>query len=340
MDSIWGWPSRRRLSTSRDIGFIMANGPRSIYSKRQRMGPSQYDNPLADFLDNLPGYFNQYQQNQLALEQQKLQAKRYEDSQTQREFTNELNLIRSLPEDAQANAFATSKIPRMQSAGIQMRSKKQAFTDRLNSVYTENAGDPTAIKVGLEALSSEPDIINNESYITKINNRIEIEKPKVARQQVDAWAKDNSDDPRVNEIVAMSKLDSEKALGLIVPQRTTVSTSQKQVYNPFSGAYDYATDSEIAMAKATETKEDDLIPISGAPKQGGSSTMSLTQVNKAITDVKNALNPRKRKMNKQDPLTTDQVANLQSRLDVFERQRDSLFGIESAPIEKKTIPGF
>ena len=250
------------------------------------MGPSQYDNPLADFLDNLPGYFNQYQQNQLALEQQKLQTKRYEDSQKQREFTNELNLIRSLPEDAQANAFATSKIPRMQSAGIQMQSKKQAFTDRLNSVYTENSGDPTAIKVGLEALSSEPDIINNESYITKINNRIEIEKPKVARQQVDAWAKDNPDDPRVNEIVAMSKLDSEKALGLIVPQRTTVSTSQKQVYNPFSGVYDYATDSEIAMAKATETKEDDLIPISGAPKQGGSSTMSLTQVNKAITDVK------------------------------------------------------
>ena len=228
----------------------------------------------------------------------------------------------------------------MQSAGIQMQSKKQAFTDRLNSVYTENAGDPTAIKVGLEALSSEPDIINNESYITKINNRIEIEKPKVARQQVDTWAKDNPDDPRVNEIVAMSKLDSEKALGLIVPQRTTVSTSQKQVYNPYTKEYRYATDSEIATANATETKKDDLIPISGAPKQSGSSTMSLTQVNKAITDVKNALNPRRRKMNKLDPLTTDQVANLQSRLDVFERQRDSLFGIESAPTEKKTIPGF
>tara|TARA_R100001129_G_scaffold41633_1_gene28417 strand:+ start:5696 stop:6652 length:957 start_codon:yes stop_codon:yes gene_type:complete len=318
----------------------MANGPRSIYSRRQRMAPGQYDNPFADFLDNLPGYINQFQRNQLELGKQQLANKRYDDAQEQQEFTNELNLIRSLPEDAQANAFATSKIPRMQSAGIQMQSKKQAFTDRLNSVYTENAGDPTAIKVGLEALSSEPDIINNESYITKINNRIEIEKPKVARQQVDTWAKDNPDDPRVNEIVAMSKLDSEKALGLIVPQRTTVSTSQKQVYNPYTKEYRYATDSEIATANATETKKDDLIPISGAPKQSGSSTMSLTQVNKAITDVKNALNPRRRKMNKLDPLTTDQVANLQSRLDVFERQRDSLFGIESAPTEKKTIPGF
>ena len=62
-------------------GNVMANGIRSIYSRRQRMAPGQYDTPLADFLDNLPGYFNQYQQNQLALERQKLADKRYEDAQ-------------------------------------------------------------------------------------------------------------------------------------------------------------------------------------------------------------------------------------------------------------------
>jgi hypothetical protein len=44
------------------------------------MAPGQYDNPLADFLDNLPGYINQFQQNQLALERQQLQEKRYQDS--------------------------------------------------------------------------------------------------------------------------------------------------------------------------------------------------------------------------------------------------------------------
>ena len=43
----------------------MANGKRSIYSRRQRMAPGQYEDPLRDFLENLPGYFNQYQQNQL-----------------------------------------------------------------------------------------------------------------------------------------------------------------------------------------------------------------------------------------------------------------------------------
>ena len=60
----------------------MANGPRSIYSRRQRLGPARYDNPLADFLDNLPAYFNDYQRNQLALERQQLADKRYEDSIT------------------------------------------------------------------------------------------------------------------------------------------------------------------------------------------------------------------------------------------------------------------
>ena len=58
----------------------MANGPRSIYSRRQRMAPGQYDTPLADFLDALPGYVNQFQQNQLALGRQQLADKRYEDS--------------------------------------------------------------------------------------------------------------------------------------------------------------------------------------------------------------------------------------------------------------------
>jgi len=312
----------------------MANGLRSIYSRRQRMAPGQYDNPLADFLDRLPDYYNQYQQMELARDKQKLAEKKYDDALQQQEFNNELNLIRSLPEDAQANAFATSKIPRMQSAGIQMQGKKQAFTDRLNSVYTENSGDPTAIKVGLEALLSEPDIINNESHITKINNRIEIEKPKVARQQVDAWAKDNSDDPRVNEIVAMSKLDSEKALTLIVPQRTSVSTSQKQVYNPFSGAYDYATDSEIAMAKATETKEDDLIPISGAPKQGGSIGINqLPSVVKTIETIQRQIrNIRGSNLSAEDAAKKNR---LQEQMLDTEKLRDSIMFPE-----KKTIPGF
>ena len=67
----------------------MANGPRSIYSRRQRLGPARYDNPLADFLDNLPGYVNQFQQNQLALERQQLAEKRYEEDRAYRKRQEE-----------------------------------------------------------------------------------------------------------------------------------------------------------------------------------------------------------------------------------------------------------
>ena len=63
----------------------MANGIRTIYSPRQRMAPGQYESPLADFLDNLPGYISQFQQNQLALCQQQIEDKRYEDYNAFRE---------------------------------------------------------------------------------------------------------------------------------------------------------------------------------------------------------------------------------------------------------------
>ena len=53
---------------------------RSIFSRRQSLAPGSYDNPLADFLDALPDYFNQYQQNQLQIQRQNLADKRYEDS--------------------------------------------------------------------------------------------------------------------------------------------------------------------------------------------------------------------------------------------------------------------
>ena len=62
----------------------MPGHTRSIYSRRQRLGPARFDNPLADFLDALPGYVNQFQQNQLALGKQQLAEKRYEEDRDYR----------------------------------------------------------------------------------------------------------------------------------------------------------------------------------------------------------------------------------------------------------------
>jgi len=57
----------------------MANGRRSIFSRRQSLAPGSYDTPLADFLDTLPQYINQFQQNQLQLGKQQLAEKKYQD---------------------------------------------------------------------------------------------------------------------------------------------------------------------------------------------------------------------------------------------------------------------
>tara|TARA_Y100001937_G_scaffold123916_1_gene187704 strand:- start:4094 stop:5251 length:1158 start_codon:yes stop_codon:yes gene_type:complete len=69
----------------------MPGHTRSIYSRRQRTAPGQFDNPLADFLDRLPDYFNDYQRNQLALGRQQLADKRYEDSQKRQARMDEEN---------------------------------------------------------------------------------------------------------------------------------------------------------------------------------------------------------------------------------------------------------
>jgi len=63
---------------------------RSIYSRRQSMPAGTYETPLADFLDALPQYINQYQQNQLALQRQKLAEQRYQD---EIDYRNERNRI-------------------------------------------------------------------------------------------------------------------------------------------------------------------------------------------------------------------------------------------------------
>jgi len=63
---------------------------RSIYSRRQSMPAGTYETPLADFLDALPQYINQYQQNQLALQRQELAEQRYQD---EIDYRNERNRI-------------------------------------------------------------------------------------------------------------------------------------------------------------------------------------------------------------------------------------------------------
>ena len=63
---------------------------RSIYSRRQSMPAGTYETPLADFLDALPQYINQFQQNQLQLGKQQLAEKRYQDELDYRDERNRI----------------------------------------------------------------------------------------------------------------------------------------------------------------------------------------------------------------------------------------------------------
>ena len=128
----------------------MANGRRSIYSRRQSIPAGTYDTPLADFLDALPQYVTQYQQNQLQLQRYKDEKEYREardtlakDEKEQREardkvaneqkkLTNELNLIRSVPEDARATAMSTSKVESIIIFGESLEAENNAFNDSIN----------------------------------------------------------------------------------------------------------------------------------------------------------------------------------------------------------------
>ena len=334
----------------------MANGPRTIYSRRQRLAPGQYDTPFADFLDNLPGYVNQFQQNQLALGQQQFQQNKYANdtlrqiridrqNKEHQDYRDELESIKLLPESLRPEAYATSKIPTIKSMGEKTKQASQNFANLLRPIDKDWVDNPSGEIEYLEGLLEDPTISPYPKRIEQIEDRIGRLKPKLIRKQINTWAQKNPDDPRVEAIVIQSKTDPDGALRALTPARTTISTNQERVYNPFTKEFGFATDAEIAKAKATETKEDDLIPTSGAPKQGGKE-QSLTQINERIDNIT-------KRLRRKDVLTPKEIDRLNKALRAWEIKADELSAIKlpSSPTLKlplqtatqestKTIPGW
>ena len=131
----------------------MANGPRSIYSRRQRMAPGQYDTSLADFLSKLPDYYAQ-------LEGVKLEEQKYKDSQAQQEYRNELMLINSLPEPARAKAMLSSKNEGIQEAGKVVEDESNAFDAMLNPLEVSESRS--------KQLDYYNNLLNNDSVRNKL----------------------------------------------------------------------------------------------------------------------------------------------------------------------------
>lgn len=188
----------------------MANGPRTIYSRRQRMAPGQYDTPLADFLDRLPDYVNQFQQNQLAIGRQKLQAQRYQDSQKQQAYRNELALINSLPESAKAKAMLSSDNENIQEFGRAVEDESNAFDAMLNPSEVSESGSQQLDYYN--NLLNNPSVRNNPARINQVKGKIKSVTGNLLQSQVQDWYNSNKDNPNAKIILQQSQYDPSGAI--------------------------------------------------------------------------------------------------------------------------------
>tara|TARA_R100000654_G_scaffold75167_1_gene111697 strand:- start:5326 stop:6246 length:921 start_codon:yes stop_codon:yes gene_type:complete len=188
----------------------MPGHTRSIYSRRQRLGPTRFDNPLADFLDRLPDYFNDYQRNQLALERQQLADKRYDDQQKQQEFANEIALLRQLPESAKAKAMMSSENEDIKELGRISEEEANAFDAMLKPP------DPFAPTNELlsyyNSLENNPSVRGNKARLDQVRERQRSVKNSALQAQVQEWYKSNQNNPNAKIILQQSQYDPSGAI--------------------------------------------------------------------------------------------------------------------------------
>ena len=157
---------------------------RSIYSRRQSMPAGTYETPLADFLDALPQYVNQYQQNQLRMKQ-------YEDSVKQREYNNELNLYRLLPDEVRSEAMSKSENEDISQIGTKAVNNNKAFLDQLN--FTDMSKSDVEMLDYYDNLLTSPNVAGNTKRENQIKNKIISQQNKIKKESIVKYYDDNPD---------------------------------------------------------------------------------------------------------------------------------------------------
>ena len=216
----------------------MANGPRSIYSRRQRLGPARFDNPLADFLERLPDYYSQFQRNELALKQQDLMNKRYEDSQKQQEYRNELTLINSLPESARAKAMLSSKNEDIQEAGRAVEDESNAFDAMLQP--PDPYADGNDLLSYYNSLEVHPSVRGNKARLDQVRERKRSIKNNLLQSQVQTWYESNKDNPNAKIILQQSQYDPSGSIKNI----TTLKDPKERKIIRGADGYNYYEDTK------------------------------------------------------------------------------------------------
>ena len=238
----------------------MANGPRSIYSRRQRMAPGQYDNPLADFLDNLPGYVNQFQQNQLALGRQQLAEKRYEEDRAYRQRQEERDIAQQninnlFRKQTQLEGVAREKARQLEKLEERKREDDNAIRrtgdsflsrgqyDQALKIY-ESIGDVSAIDA-VRSLSTQKNDLEDRfvAVRSKIGNK-EI-SPVEIKDELNSINKDFDIDPLSQigkQLYSIEQLNNKEInrinKGFVPPQEweTMFGSSGRMDYNALVNA--------------------------------------------------------------------------------------------------------
>ena len=232
----------------------MPGHTRSIYSRRQRMAPGQYDNPLADFLDRLPGYFNQYQQNQLALGRQQLADRRYEDAQEQQEFRNELSLAGLLDGSDQAKFLESSSNPMLQRIGASKKASEDTFQ---SLIEPDDMSEDNASKVSyFQELLKNPSVSGNPTRENQVKSRIANIQNTAIRKNINEIV---SSDPTNNsyKIIAQKALvDAPGAYKDILELEGKKIKTERKIITDAAGRKRYVEDGTLVFPEVVPEEKD------------------------------------------------------------------------------------
>ena len=148
------------------------------------MPAGTYETPLADFLDALPQYVNQYQQNQLRMKQ-------YEDSVKQREYNNELNLYRLLPDEVRSTAMSKSENEDICVERTKAVNNNKAFLDQLN--FTDMSKSDVEMLDYYDNLLTSPNVAGNTKRENQIKNKIISQQNKIKKESIKQYYDNNPD---------------------------------------------------------------------------------------------------------------------------------------------------
>ena len=271
----------------------MANGRRSIYSRRQSMPAGTYDTPLADFLDALPQYINQYQQNQLRMKQ-------YEDTIKQREYNNELNLYRLLPDEVRSEAMSKSENEEISQIGTKAVNNKKAFLDQLNFADV-NKSDVEMLDYYDNLLTSQ-NIAGNTTREKQVKNKKKSLQNKMLKDQIEEYYKDKTT-PLKSVHMQRSAYEPDEVMKEILDLETKTMTGTRETFKGADG-YNYYLD----------TKERVLPNIVKSAPMGS----SLEALNTLLKSAERKLLTGKSKM------TSEAVEALEAEIQGYKNQIQSL----------------